>query len=278
MRGKQLADSTFHCPDCNQLLQCSQTADGLPSISVITAPAKEKTTSHITVKARLWLNTLRRWGTGLSSSPVLISWIIAGIGAFLILLLMILDHNSTDKITTQTQAVTKTETPTAISEPIENSEPPEIQQQQITNPPAPEPEQIIPAKPENPPHPKRTQVLIAAKPEQIPPLEAQKPQLATPVLSPKTDVTIALQIPIVEFRQPDAVPLKKLIRQMEEMLDTQFQVAENIKSDPRLMNTPISFSLKNTTISILLKQILSKAALTYTVKSNMIYIERTEAL
>lgn len=277
MRGKQLADSTFHCPDCNQLLHSSQTADGEPSISAMTIPAANQATSQISVKARLCLESLRRWSTGLSSSPVLISWIIAGMGALLILVVMILDHNSADNIATQKQAVTVTESPTAISEPTKNPDPPEVQQQ-TTIPPAPEPEQFIPVKPDHPAPPKVTQALIAVKPKQIPPLVAQKPQPAASPLSPKSDVNLALQIPIIEFRQPQAVPLKKLIRQMEEMLDTQFHVADNIKSDSRLMNTPISFSLKNSTFSILLKQILSKAALTFTVKSNMIYIERAEAL
>ena len=119
--------------------------------------------------------------------------------------------------------------------------------------------------------------MIAVKPEQIPPLEAQKPLPPAPLPTPETDVAAALQISIVEFRQPKDIPLKKLIRQLEEMLDTKFQVAENITSDPRLLETPISFSLKNTTLSNLLKQILSKAALTFTVKSNKIYIERLEA-
>jgi len=276
MRGKQIADSTFHCPDCNQLLQSSQTADG-PSISVITAPPTDKATSQISAKARLWLNSLRRWGTGLASSPVLISWIVAGTGALLILLMMVLDHNSSNKIATQKQATAVTETPASVPEQTENSEPPEMKQQQPAIPVVPEPEPIVRVKPVNPPFPKVTQELIAVKPEHILPLEAQKPQPAAAILSPETDVTIALQIPIIEFRQPESIPLKKLIRQLEEMLDTKFQVAENIENDTRLMDTPISFSLKNTTLSNLLKQILSKAALTFTVKSNKIYIQRTEA-
>ncbi|MFK7777051.1 MAG: hypothetical protein QM501_02860 [Gimesia sp.] len=278
MRGKQLADSSFQCPDCNQLLQCSQTAEGATSISVISTPTTDKAVPHIAVKAGLWLNSMRRWSTSLSSSPVLISWIIAGIGAILILVVLMMDHSSSDKITTQNQAVTVIETPNSIPKQTENSESPDIQPVQPATPVVPEPEEIIPAKPEIPPLQEVVQELIAVKPDQSPPLEAKKPQPASPLLSPETDVTIALEIPIIEFRQPKAVPLNQLIRQFEEMLDTQFQVAENVKSDPRLMKTPISFSLKNTTLSILLKQILSKAALTYTVKSNKIYIEKMESL
>ena len=278
MRGKQLVDSTFQCPDCNQFLQFSQTAEGSPAISVMPASPADKADSQISLKVDLWLSALRRGSRNLASSPVLISWVVAGMGAILILLMMVMDHNSSDKIATQTQATAVTETPEPVSEQTEISEPPDMKQQQPVIPVVPEPEPVVRAKPVNLPPPKVTQELIAVKPEHIPPLEAQKPQPATPLLSPETDVTIALQIPIIEFRQPESIPLKKLIRQLEEMLDTKFQLAENIKNDTRLMDTPISFSLKNTTLSILLKQILSKAALTFTVKSNKIYIQRTEAL
>ncbi|MEQ9066169.1 MAG: hypothetical protein RLO18_05570, partial [Gimesia chilikensis] len=66
------------------------------------------------------------------------------------------------------------------------------------------------------------------------------------------------------------------ISQFEEMLDTKFLIADNVKNDPRLLETPVSFSQKNTNLSRLLTQILSEAALTFSVKSNKIHIERAE--
>ncbi|MCH9654971.1 MAG: hypothetical protein K0U86_23860 [Planctomycetes bacterium] len=277
LRGKRLTDSTFPCPDCNQLLQLSQTAEGSTEISLMTAAPAEKADSPHSLKAGSWLQTLRRGCRSLTSNPVLISWIVAGSGAVLILLMLVIDHNSSDKTTTLNQTATVTETPAPLPSETVNLEPPDIKEQQPAVPALPEPEPIVRAKPAPPPLPIVDQEIVAVKPEHTPALIAQKPQPAA-LVSPETDVTVALQIPIIEFRQPEAIPLKKLIRQLEEMLDTKFQVAENIKSDSRLLDTPISFSLKNTTLSILLKQILSKAALTFTVKSNKIHIQRVEAL
>ncbi|WP_298865975.1 hypothetical protein [uncultured Gimesia sp.] len=277
LRGKRLADSTFHCPDCNQLLQISQTAEGSSEISLITAAPTDKADSPLSLKTDSWIQTLRRGSRSLTSSPVLISWIVAGSGGFLILLMLLNDHNSSEKMTTLNQTATVSETPTPLPAATENLEHPDIKEQQPAVPALPEPEPIVLEKPVTPPLPIVDQELVAVKPEHTPALVAKKPQPAA-LLSPETDVTVALQIPIIEFRQPEAIPLKKMIRQLEEMLDTKFQVAENIQSDSQLLDTPISFSLKNTTLSILLKQILSKAALTFTVKSNKIHIQRVEAL
>lgn len=278
MRGKQLTESTFQCPDCNQLLRFSQTAEGATSVSLMTTTAEDETVHPRSFEPALWLNSLRRGGRSLASSPVLISWIVAGTGAFLILLMIIRDQNSSDKTTAANQPATSTEIPADLPEETEPPEPAVNQSLPPTPPALPEPEKVVRELPVEPPLLKEAPVLIAEKPEQIVALEAQKPELPAPLLTPETDVMTALQIPIIEFRQPESVPLKKLMRQMEEILDTKFQVAENITNDAKLMNTPISFSLKNTTISLLLKQILSKAALTFSVKSNKIYIQRIETL
>lgn len=277
MRKKQTGDSTFHCPDCNHPIQITQTLEGPLSISPVKSAPVAKAPSGFSRKAQASLKSLRRGAAFLMASPVLMSWIIAGIGAFLILLLMLFDQSPSSTVALNEEVTTEMETPAPVPEATENPEPPEPDAPQPVMPPIPEPDQTASAKPAKAPELVKVQELIAIKPEQIHPLVAQKPLPPAPLPTPKTDVTAALQISIVEFRQPNEIPLNKLIRQLEEMLDTKFQVAENITSDPRLLETPVSFSIKNTTLSNLLKQILSKAALTFTVKSNKIYIERSEA-
>ncbi|WP_299460692.1 hypothetical protein [uncultured Gimesia sp.] len=272
MRRKQTGDSTFPCPDCNQSLLLSQTPEGHLSISLRTATPVSKATPDISRKAREWKASLHRGATFLMTSPVLMSWLVAGTGACLILLLMLFDQAPAPATTKDTEVTAATDTRASVSEKTESPEPAELEEPQ----PAPD----VPPKAETPvqaPAFAAAPELIAVKPEHIPPLEAQKPLPAAPLPAPETDVAVALQIPLKEFRQPEKIPLKTLIRQLEEMLDTEFQVAENVKSDPRLLETPVSFSAKDTTLSNLLTKILSKAALTFSVKSNKIYIERAAA-
>ncbi len=282
MRRKQTSDATFPCPDCQQPLQISQTTEGQLSISLKTAAPAPKTASDFSRKIREWKVSLHRGGTFLLRSPVLMSWIVAGIGAFLILMLILFDQSPTLK---NSEEITAAEPPATALETSENPEPAEVETPQPVVPepdtdPQPEAEpapQVVSDKPVKADPAENHRELIAVKPEHIPPLVAQKPLPAAPLPVPATDVSVALQIPIMEFRQPEEIPLKKLMRQMEEMLDTEFQVAENIKNDPRLLETPVSFSMKKTTLANLLTKILSKAALTFTVKSNKIYIERAAA-
>lgn len=280
MRRKQLTDTTFSCPDCDQPLQVSQTTDGQLSISAITASPIRKDRPQLRQRASALGISLHRYGTFLITSPVLMSWLVAGIGAFLILLVILLDQTSSSK-SSKTEAVAKvTEASATAPKESVNSELPEFNKPEPKQNTQPKPE--IPAQPEPihqdaPNVPEESQELIAAKPEHIPPLNAQKPQVEQPLPVLETDVNAALLIPIIEFRQPKDIPLKQLIRQLEEMLGTEFQFAENVKNDQRLMETPVSFTLKNTTLSDLLKRVLGEVALTFSVKSNKIHIQKAEA-
>lgn len=286
MRNRQTCDTTFDCPDCNQPLQLTQSPDGQRTIREISTPPVRKYSPHFTRKARAGFNSLRRYGALLIASPVLMSWIVAGTGAFLILLLILFDRPSSVTVQTEDPVTTVSEVP---SEASTNTEPPTITEINKRQPPVPEPapapqpiaahpQPVVKAQPVNAVPVENDQELIAAKPEHIPPLIAPKPLPPAPLPTPAaTNVTLALQIPIVEFRQREEIPLKTLIAQLEEMLDTEFQFAENIQNDPRLMETAISVSRKNTNLEKLLTLILSKGDLTYTVKSNKIHIQRGAA-
>lgn len=285
VRNRQTGDSPFDCPDCNQPLQLTQTPDGQRTIRPISTPPVRKNPTDFTRKVRTGWNSLRRFGTFLIASPVLMSWIVAGTGACLILLLMLFDRSPSAAVQTQDPVATVSETPSDA--PTEAGNPAltgvDTRQPPVPEPPpAPQPE-AVPQQPVAKPQPVKAvpavndRKLIAAKPEHIPPLIAQKPLPPAPLPAPATDVTLALQIPIVEFRQPEETPLKALIAQFEEMLDTEFQFAENIKNDPQLMETAVTVSRKNTNLEKLLTLILSKGDLTYTVKSNKIHIQRAAA-
>ncbi len=288
MRRKQLTDTTFSCPDCDHPLQISQTTEGQLSISAITASPIRKDRPQLRQRARALGNALHRYGTFLITSPVLMSWLVAGIGAFLILLVILLDQRSPSKSSKHETVTNITEASKTASKESVNTELPEFNKAESAPPALAEAKQNTQSKPEIPAQPEpinqdapnvpeESQELIAAKPEHIPPLNAQKPQLAQPLPVLETDVNAALLIPIIEFRQPKDIPLKQLIRQLEEMLGSEFQFAENVKNDKRLMETPVSLSLKNTTLSDLLKQVLGEVALTFSVKSNKIHIQKAEA-
>ncbi|QDV53562.1 hypothetical protein [Gimesia fumaroli] len=283
MRSRQLGDSAFACPDCEQPLQLKQTPDGQWTIHQVSTSPDRPSSPPFSHKVRSGLKTLQRGGAFLIASPVLMSWIVAGTGAFLILLMMLLDRFPSETTQTEEQVASVSEThsddsiesggstATKVAAPLQPvvekqlSDPqPELELQQ----PLAEDHSVKAVPVDN------ERKLIAAIPEDIPPLIAQKPLPPAPLPAPATDVILALQIPIVEFRQPDEIPLKILIAQIEEMLDTEFQFAENIKDDPQLMETAVSVSRKNTTLEKLLTLILSKGALTYSVKSNKIHIQR----
>ena len=287
MRSRQVGESTFDCPDCKSPLQLTQTPDGQWTTQLNSTSPIRQNSRRISHKARAGWNSLRRCGSFLIASPVLMSWIVAGTGGFLILLMMLLDRSSSTTVQsgepvasvsaipssdpTETEATTNTEVDTRES-PAENVDPIPIPQP-ATQLPLP----VVEVQPLKTVLEKNRRELIAAKPKQIPPLIAQKPLPPPPLSTPATDVRVALKIPIVEFRQPDEIPLRTLITQLEEMLDTEFQFAENIKNDPQIMETAVSISRKNTTLEKLLTLILSKGALTYSVKSNKIHIQRAAA-
>ncbi|QDT45489.1 hypothetical protein Pan241w_56140 [Gimesia alba] len=285
MRSRQVGDSAFDCPDCEHPLQLTQTPDGQWTIHLISTPPIHQNSLRFSHKARAGWNSLQRCGAFLIASPVLMSWFVAGTGAFLILLMMLLDRSPSATVQTEEPVATVSEiassdpTETSTNTEVDTLQPPAENVDPIPNPqPVAElPLPVAEAQPLKAVPDENDQELIAAKPEQIPPLMAQKPLPPAPLSAPATDITVALKIPIVEFRQPDAIPLKTLITQFEEMLDTEFLFADNIKNDPKLMQTAVSVSRKNTTLEKLLTLILSKGALTYSVKSNKIHIQRTTA-
>lgn len=273
MRGRQTTGTRFNCPDCQQPLQVSQTDTGEHFLTPIEPEPEPRGPSRLKLQAKAGLQSLHRGAKYLGASPVLMSWLVAGTGGLMILLMMLLDESPTAY---QSQPATEVATDTEPAQPPENNKAgkKETEQPAAETPDADLPvlvevaQEPVPAPHENP---------QPVAEEQPPPLIAQRPDPAdAQPATPETDVTVALEIPILEFRQPKEIPLKTLIVQFEEMLDTEFQIADNVKNDPGLLETPVSFSQKNTTISRLLAQILSEAALTFTVKSNKIYIERAE--
>lgn len=274
MRGRQTAGTRFHCPDCGKPLLISQTPEGQLSLAPVDVEPTPQGPSRLAQKTEAGLQSVQSGARYLAASPVLMSWLVAGTGGLLILLMMLFDDSPklpqpqsepeavADAVQAPPEKTTEAETPLLV---------------EVT--PEPEPKEPV-AAPRVPVQPDQRQLdnqnLIAARPEQPPPLVARKPDPGDVPAVPETDVALALQIPILEFQQSKEIPLKTLIAQFEEMLDTEFQLADNVKNDSRLLETPISFSQKNTTISRLLAQILSEAALTFSVKSNKIYIERAE--
>ncbi|QDT87910.1 hypothetical protein [Gimesia chilikensis] len=270
MRGRQTAGTRFHCPDCEQPLQITAAEEGTLSLSPVESEPVPQGPSPLTLKTTAALTSIRQGLKYLAASPVLLSWIVAGTGGLAILLMILFDESPT---------LPQPEIDAGVKAD-ENQEPAADQPLLPEVAAEPEPGVPEPAAPEIPTVPAPDQfahqTLIAVKPKQIPPLVARKPDPQEEPAVPATDVTIALQIPILEFRQSEEIPLSTLISQFEEMLDTKFLIADNVKNDPRLLETPVSFSQKNTNLSRLLTQILSEAALTFSVKSNKIHIERAE--
>ena len=282
MRSRQVEGSTFPCPDCRQQLRITSTPDGQLTISLIEPEPEPTGPSPLVIKVRTGWKQLQKAGTYLLASPVLMAWLVAGTGAFILLLLILFDDRPSAQIADNQAA--EPETVAADAESEINDTPatpadqtpmadavPELPADENQNQPEPE----VPDQPVD--VPVAHQVLVAAKPENLPPLIAPKPQPVAQPAMPQTDVKLALQIPILEFRQTDEIPLKTMMTQFEEMLDTRFELAENVKNAPRLLETPIALSRNNTTLSNLLEQILSEGALTFRVKSNKIYIERAAA-
>lgn len=285
LRGKQLSNSQFQCPDCNQIIQTEQTPEGLISASIQTAPNEQKDSQKTFNKPVELLKSLRQLGVNFISKPVLVAWTVAGIVTCLILLLLLFDQNPPAQVPNNELA--ENANATLVPESDQSNHSQEQKPAQNTSPAIPEPkqrqqadteknEQPVPDKPVARSDVDETPELIAAKPEHEPPLIAIKPELTPSLSLSETDITAALELPIVEYLQPKAIPLKTLIGQLEEMLDTEFQLAENVKNDKRLMQTPVSFAFKNTTLSKVVQQILSKEALTFSVKSNKIHIQKAE--
>ncbi|QDU53340.1 hypothetical protein [Gimesia panareensis] len=274
MRGRQTAGTRFHCPDCSKPLQISQAPEGQLSLTPVAVESTPQGPSRLAQKTEAGLQTVQSGARYLAASPVLMSWLVAGTGGLLILLLMLFDESPTIP-----QPQTEPETVADAEQELPNEKTETETPLLVEVTPEPEAKEPV-AVPPGPAQPDQRQLenqnLIAAQPDQAPPLVARKPDPMEVPAVPETDVAMALQIPILEFQQPKEIPLKTLIAQFEEMLDTEFQLADNVKNDSRLLETPISFSQKNTTISRLLAQILSEAALTFSVKSNKIYIERAE--
>lgn len=282
MRNRQVEGTTFSCPDCQHQLRITSTLQGELAIKIVEPDPEPTGPSPLAIKARTSWKQLQKGGSYLLASPVLMAWLVAGTGGFILLLLIIFDGrhsaefagNQEREIETVPADLETENTGHPVS-PADQAplaeEVPELPLEK--NPNLPEP--AAPAQPAE--IPVEHQVSVAAKPENLLPLIASKPKLVAPPASPQTNVTLALQIPILEFRQAEEIPLKTIIIQFEEMLDTEFDLADNVKNDPRLLETPITLSSKNTTLSHLLEQILSEVALTFTVKSNKIYIERAAA-
>lgn len=288
LRGKQLTDSQFPCPDCNQSLLVALTSDGSLVVKSSPVVAEQKEVSKASKKPINYLNSLHQFGTRFISNPVLVAWTVAGIGTCLILLLVLKDQSSSTPEQKNDVASHVNETEVLESDQANQIQEPERNAAQNESPVIPEPghnpqpvsketEQTASVKPGTQSEIENAPELIAIKPDHDPPLTAIKPKLTASLPIPETDINAALEIPIVEFRQPKQIPLIILIRQLEEMLDTKFQLAENVKKDKRLMQTPVSFSFKNTTLSNVVKQVLSQEALTFSVKSNKIYIQKAEA-
>ncbi|WP_417379665.1 hypothetical protein [Gimesia sp.] len=282
MRSRQIEGSTFPCPDCQQQLRISQATDGGFAISLIQPDPEPSGPSPLAIKARTGLKHLRKGAAYLLASPVLMAWLVAGTGAFILLLLILFDDHPAAEIARDQQGESETVAANIETEktgsrvfPANRAPVTEAVPEFPANKNQNQPEPKVPAEPVD--VPAEHQVLVAAKPKNLPPLIASKPQPAPQPVVPQTDVKLALQIPILEFRQADELPLKSMLIQFEEMLDTRFELADNVKNDSRLLDTPITLTSKNTTLSNLLEQILSEGALTFTVKSNKIYIERVAA-
>ncbi len=285
LRGKQLSDSQFPCPDCNQTLHIALMPEGSLEVKSSPVVAEQK---EATKKSHDYLNSLQKFGTRFISNPVLVAWTVAGIGTCLILLLVLKDQSSSKPLQKNEFTTAISETASPESDQADQTQEPEHNAAQRVPPALPEPghhqqpvsektDQVASVKPVTHSEIEKAPELMAVKPDHDPPLKAIKPKLTASLPIPETDINVALEIPILEFRQLKQIPLKILIRQLEEMLDTKFLLADNVKNDKRLMQTPVSFSFKNTTLSNVVKQVLSQEALTYTVKSNKIYIQKAEA-
>lgn len=148
------------------------------------------------------------------------------------------------------------EQPTAKPEP----EKPETEKSEPTVPPAvahadPMPVEITTQKP---------------KPIEEPPVpKAPDPEPPMPL-----DIPAALAVKLVKFEQTQNVPLKELLFQVEELAGVPIRLADNAPSnDDSVWSLGVSLRLKDTTVGDVLKAVLEKAKLRYTIESDHIRIE-----
>jgi hypothetical protein len=135
--------------------------------------------------------------------------------------------------------------------------------------PKPTPEEDQPMVAQADPMPKE-----AVKPKPMPVDEPPVPKPPDPEPPAPLDIPAALAVKIVKFEQTQNVPLKELLFQVEELAGVPIRLADNAPAnDDPVWNQDVSLRLNNTTVGDILKAVLEKAQLGYTMESDHIRIQ-----
>jgi hypothetical protein len=118
------------------------------------------------------------------------------------------------------------------------------------------------------------QVIAAQKPK--PQEEQPVPKPPDPEPPKPLDIPAALAVKIVKFEQIQNVPLKELLFQVEELAGVPIRLADDAPAnDDAVWSQGVSLTLKDTTVEGILKALLAKANLSYTIESDHIRLTKT---
>lgn len=146
-------------------------------------------------------------------------------------------------------------------------------------------DETVPGEPgDRPPKesvPEEPPVIAEAKPEpeQIdvhkpePPVEPDPPMEPAPEPVEPVDIPRALAVKIVKFEQLKDVPFQELLYQVEELTGVPIRPDADLPpADAEFWSRPVSLSLKQVSVEEILKALLEKADLRFTIESDHIQL------
>ncbi|MBI5758262.1 MAG: hypothetical protein HZA46_07080 [Planctomycetales bacterium] len=110
-----------------------------------------------------------------------------------------------------------------------------------------------------------------------PPNAEAKPAEPPPPPKPARDITAALNQPLLRFEQVEPIPLRQMLRQLEELIGTRFVIDDEQRPrvEPKL-NTPVKLRLQRTTVGDVLRATLHQAGLTFRIEADVIQVLRED--
>lgn len=137
----------------------------------------------------------------------------------------------------------------------------------------PPPREIVPA----PLRPSETFTADAEIPEVLP-AAAPEPR-AVPAAPPREPIDVAsrLKLPISQFEQIKAAPLKQLLQLIEEMVGVPIKLDEKApKDEVALLDRAITVKLQNTTVGGILQSVADQGGLAWEVRDEVIWLRKKD--
>jgi hypothetical protein len=262
--GKRLA-----CPDCGKPILIASAGPRELSLQKVPSKSRSRTTRKKTKGKREKSARLSGW-LSILQSPVGISWFVAGLLAFMLLLAAWPFGNADSQDRSSLQNTQ--ENPSTDNKEHQAAEEPD--QAKIAKQPN-TPDDAVDLK-NDVPQPvaaEKPVPLIAEDQEQKPQSVPHRDPVAATIPPEPIDVTAALSQPILRYQQKDAVSLRKQLMDVEEMAGVPIRFNDSERAEESaLLDEPVSLLLENTTVGEILKGLLKQVHLEYELGFNEIRI------